>query len=174
MKTTVEKLVREKCKANNRIELHVTENQENVVSFVRDNYHMFLKLDSISLQISIGIEEKSVYALIFIDPIIVNSKNKSEFVNFINHMNWLTTGFGHFYVDTNNDIAYSIRIPEYLIQNHIVEAGKEIFEIPINFYTDMQIPLSKIATGDWAAENAIKYINEMYNIGYVCNEDYRL
>lgn len=170
----IKKLVREKCKTNNGFELHLSENQENVISFVRDDYHIFLKMEYISLQISIRIEEKSVFCLIFLDPILVNSQNRGEFINFINHINWLTLGFGHFYVDTNNDIAYAIRIPEYLIQNHIDEVGKQLFEFPINFFTDMQIPLSKIATADWNVELAIKYIDEIYNKGYVCNGDYGL
>lgn len=174
MKSAIEKLVREKCKANTGFELQLSENKENVISFIRDNYHLFLKLECISLQMSIRIEEKSVFGLIFLDPILVNCKNKGEFINFINHINWLTMGFGHFYVDTNNDIVYAIRIPEYLIQNHIDEVGRELFEIPINFYTDMQIPLSKIATDDWSAEIAIKYIDEMYSNGFVCNDDYGL
>lgn len=174
MKSAIEKLVREKCKANTGFELQLSENKENIISFIRDNYHLFLKLECISLQISIKIEEKSVNGLIFIDPVLVDGRNKSDFISFINHMNWLTLGFGHFYVDTNNDIVYAIRIPEYLIQNHIIEVGKEIFDIPISFYTDMQIPLSKIATGDWNAEIAIKFIDEMYDNGYVCNGDYEL
>jgi len=174
MKSAIEKLVREKCKTSNSIKLHSSKKQENVISVIRDNYHLHFKLDYISLQMSIRIEEKSVFCLIFLDPILVNSQNKCDFINFINHINWLTLGFGHFYVDTNNDIAYAIRIPEYLIQNCTDDVGKELFEIPINFYTDMQIPLSKIASGDWNSEIAIKFMDEMYDKGYVCNDDYEL
>lgn len=164
MKLAIEKLVREKCKANTGFERLLSENKENVISFNRDDFHLYFKLEYISLQISIRIEEKNAYGLIFLDPIIVNSKNKGEFINFINHVNWLTMGFGHFYVDTNNDIAYAIRIPEYLIQNHIEEVGTELFGIPISLYTDIQIPLSKIAAGDWKAEIAIKYIDEILSL----------
>jgi len=172
MKAAIEKLVREKCKDNTGFELLISENKENVISFSRDNYHLFLNLKYISLQMSIKIEENSIFCLIFLDPILVNNQNKGEFITFINHVNWLTIGFGHFYVDANNDIAYAIRIPEYMILNHIDEVRAEIFEIPKHFYTDIQIPLSKLATGDWDALIAIQYVDELYNNGCVCDKDY--
>jgi|GEM_PF-4678083 len=174
MKVAIEKLVREKSKDDTGFELLISEYKENIISFSRDNYHLFINLKYISLQMSIKIEENSVFCLIFIDPILVKDQNKGDFITFINHINWLTIGFGHFYVDTNNDIAYAIRIPEYMILNHIDEVRAELFEIPIRFYTDMQIPLSKLANGDWDVEIAIQYVNELYNNGYAFNKDYRI
>ena len=44
MKAVIEKLAREKYKYNTGFEVLPSENKENVISFSRDNYHLFLKL----------------------------------------------------------------------------------------------------------------------------------
>ena len=87
-------------------------------------------------------------------------------------MNWLTLAFGHFYVDTNNDIAYAIKIPDYIILNYIDEAKAQLFSTPIAFYNDMQIPLIKLSTNEWDSDIAIKYIDELYSNRFVCYDDY--
>lgn len=174
MKALIKKLVREKCKSDSRFELIQYENNDNVISLIKDDYHMSIKLESIKLQLSLNIEGKSIFCLVFPHPILVNSGNESEIINFINYVNWLTLAFGHFYVDNYNDIAYAIRIPDYLIINNIAEVRKEIFEIPIKFFTDIQIPLLKLSNREWDAVIAIKYIDELYNNGYVRNDDYNI
>lgn len=172
MRFLIEKLVRDICKNDFRIQLVAYENDDNVISFIRNDYHIAIKLEHISLQLSLKIEEQSIFCLVFPDPIMVNSKNKLEIINFINHVNWLTLAFGHFYVDSYNDIAYAIRIPKYLIVNNTEEVRKEIFEIPIKYFSDIQLPLLKLSSGQWDLSTAIKYIDELYNNGYVCNDDY--
>lgn len=170
MKVTIEKLVQEA--RGKGFELLISENKDNVVSFCRDNYHLFIDLEHFSLQVAIKIEKTRVYCLVFPDPIMVNKHNKRDLIMFINHMNWLTLSLGRFYIDTNNDIAYAIGMPEYMVLNHIEQVRAELFEIPICFFNDMQIPLKKLSIGDWTLDMAIQYVSELYNDGCVCNDNY--
>lgn len=171
MKVATEKIINEVCKELG-FQMIKAVNDGNVISFVRDDYHLLYRLEHNSLQMSLKVNEKNVTALIFPDPIMVNSQNKERILRFINHMNWLTLAFGHFYVDTNNDIAYAIKIPDYIILNYIDEAKAQLFSTPIAFYNDMQIPLIKLSTNEWDSDIAIKYIDELYSNRFVCYDDY--
>ena len=171
MKVATEKIINEVCKELG-FQMIKAVNDGNVISFVRDDYSLLYRLEHISLQISLKVNEKNVTALIFPDPIMVNCQNKERIIKFINHINWLTLAFGHFYVDTNNDIAYAVKIPDYIILNYINEAKAQLFRTPIAFYTDIQIPLMKLSACEWDSEIAIKYINELYSNGFVSNDDY--
>lgn len=172
IKVNIDKLVRNICKNNDRFTLIEFENKENVISFNRCNYNIAIELDYISLQLALKIENDTLSCLVFPNPIIVNDKNREEFIKFINHLNWLTLALGHFYVDTYNDIAYAIKIPSYIIRNNFEKIEEELFRIPINYYIDSQIPLMKLSMGEWSSDVAIKFIDELYNNGYVDNDDY--
>ena len=171
MKVATEKIINEVCKELG-FQMIKAVNDGNVISFVRDDYNLLYRLEHISLQISLKVNEKNVTALIFPDPIMVNGQNKERIIKFINHINWFVSAFGHFYVDTNNDIAYAIKIPNYIILNYINEAKAQLFRTPIAFYTDIQIPLMKLSACEWDSEIAIKYIDELYSNGFVSNDDY--
>lgn len=173
MKTIIRKLVSDACKFKN-YEMINFPNQDNVRLLLRDDYHLFYNLEKFNLQISISIEDEWVDYLMFPSLRMINSQNKIELIKLINYVNWFVSAFGHFYIDSYDDIAYKVRLPKYFIMEYTEKAGQEFFDVPIDFFRTIQIPLIMISEGTWNSNIAIKFTDEIFRKGYVNNEDYNI
>ncbi len=177
------KIVKQKSKELN-FTIMKPEYSRTVISFLRkEEWHLFIEMHSplvpsLSLQMSIYVEDKAVRTLIFPSPIIINSGNVCQFVRLSNAANqYLYRGnaLGRFWVDEESfDLAYEFILEEYLIEHSIEEAGKQLFDIPLVHFMDCHIPLMMLAGNVWKADVAIDYLRELRGNGYVDNRRYGL
>lgn len=177
------KIIADKSKEWN-FEIMKPEHSGTVISILQEDWHLFIKMHSpivysLPLQMSICVEGKAVRALIFPSPIIINSGNVSQFVrlsNVANHQ-YLCRGnaLGRFWADEEScDLAYELILDEYLIEHYTEDIGRQLFDIPFNFFKDAHIPLVELAGNIWKADTAISYLEELWGNGYVDNSDYNL
>ena len=82
---------------------------------------------------------------------------------------------GRFWADEEScDLAYELILDEYLIEHYTEDIGRQLFDIPFNFFKDAHIPLVELAGNIWKADTAISYLEELWGNGYVDNSDYNL
>lgn len=171
---------------SNKFDLKIMkpEHSGTVISFLqKEDWHLFIEMhsplvSSLSLQMSICVEDKSVRTLLFPAPIIINSGNVCQFVRLSNVANqYLYRGnaLGRFWVDEESfDLAYELILEEYLIEHYTEEAANQLFEIPLAHIMDCHIPLIMLAGNTWKADTAIRYLKELREKGYVDNQRYDL
>ncbi|MCM1539298.1 MAG: hypothetical protein NC254_12990 [bacterium] len=165
-------------------EIMKPEHSGTVISFLRkEDWHLFIEMHSplvpsLSLQVSICVEDKAVRTLLFPSPIIINSGNVYQFVRLSNVANqYLYRGnaLGRFWVDEESlDLAYELILEEYLIEHYTEEVGKQLIDIPLAHFRDCHIPLMMLAGNAWKADTAISYLKELRENGYVDNQKYNL
>lgn len=184
-KVLFKKMLSEKCKEFGLTHME-HKKEKNIVSIysLEEDFHLFLTIQNelvppLNLQYNISFEPEScdyVRCLIFPDPVIISDETKDEFIKFVNVVNrFVLYGFGRFWIDLQlNDLAYEIVFPTSYFNNDIGDMGKQIFDIPIAHFTDMQNPLYMLKKGEWNADQAIQYFEEMHEKGFVDNMDYGL
>lgn len=172
------------CKKGKEYKLDIMkhEKQGNVIALLsdREDYHLFITIRNelvppLKLQYSVTIEADGVRCLIFPDPIMVTEPTKDNFIRFANQVNRYCFGMGKFWVDTEAyDIAYEVIVPEYCLASYSEEAEKQLFDIPLAHWNDMINPVTMLSKGEWNADIAIQYFNEMHEQGCVDNREYGL
>lgn len=159
------------------------EHSGNVVSILRENWHLFLEMhspivSSLSLQMSIYIEDEAIRMLLFPSPVIIESRNTDQFIqlsNTANHYLYRGSALGRFWVDVDNlDFTYEIILKKELAEYHAAELENQLFDIPYAHFQDLHIPLVMLAANAWKADMAINYLTELREKGYVDNSVYGL
>lgn len=164
-------------------EMMKPEHSGNVVSILREDWHLFLEMHSpivspLSLQMTIYIEGEAVRMLFFPSPAIIDSRNTNQFIQLSNAANrylYMGSALGRFWVDVENcDFAYELILMEELIEHHASEIEKQLFDTPYSNFKDLHIPLVMLAGNVWKADMAISYLTELREKGYVDNSVYGL
>ncbi len=164
-------------------EIMKPEHSGNVVSILRENWHLFLEMHSpivspLPLQMAIYIEDEAVRMLLFPSPAIIDSRNTNQFIQLSNTANrylYRGSALGRFWVDVDNrDFAYELILKEELLEYHAAEIENQLFDIPYAHFKDLHIPLVMLAANAWKADMAISYLTELRGKGYVDNSVYGL
>lgn len=165
-------------------EIMKPEHSGNIVSMLRENWHLFLEMRSpivspLPLQMTIYIENDAVRMLLFPSPAIINSRNTNQFIQLANTANqylYRGSALGRFWVDMeNHDLAYELILKEELLEAlRATEIENQLFDIPYAHFTDLHIPLLMLAGNVWKADMAISYLTELRDKGYVDNAVYGL
>lgn len=159
------------------------EHSENVVSLLREDWHLFLEMrspivSSLLLQMTIAVEDEAVQMLLFPSPAIIDSRNTNQFIQLSNAANrylYMGSALGRFWVDVDNrDFAYELILKEILPECHAAEIENQLFDVPYAHFKDLHIPLVMLAENLWKADMAIRYLTELREKGYVDNSVYGL
>ena len=59
-----------------------------------------------------------------------------------------------------------------MIEEHPEEARQALFSDGVRRYEQMQEPLLGLAVGLWSAEKAVRYIETLYDQGYVRDDEF--
>ena len=155
------------------------EHSGNVVSILREDWHLFLEMHSpilspLSLQMTISVEDEAVRMLLFPSPAIIDSKNTNQFIQLSNAANrylYMGSALGRFWVDVDNcDLAYE----QILLGCHAAEIENQLFDVPYAHFKDLHIPLVMLAENVWKTDMALRYLTELREKGYVDNSVYGL
>jgi hypothetical protein len=159
------------------------EHSGNVVSILREDWHLFLEMHSpilspLSLQMTISVEDEVVRMLLFPSPGIIDSRNTNQFIQLLNTANrylYRGSALGRFWVDVDNrDFIYELILKEILLGCHTSEIENQLFDVPYAHFKDLHIPLMMLAENIWKADVAIRYLTELREKGYVDNSVYGL
>lgn len=154
-----------------------------VVSIMREDWHLFIEMRSpvvppLQLQMTVYVEDKTIGMTFFPSPIIIQSKNISQFIylaNVANYYLYLGTALGRFWVDEGQlDFAYEVRLKENMLEHCPEEVSRQLFAIPCSHFKDLHISLSMLAQDTWNADTAIRYLKELRENGHVDNSNYGL
>ncbi len=91
-------------------EIMKPEHSGNVVSMLRENWHLFLELHSpivspLPLQMAIYIEDEAIRMLLFPSPAMIDSRNTNQFIQLSNTANrylYRGSALGRFWVDADS------------------------------------------------------------------------
>jgi|LSQX01.2.fsa_nt_gb hypothetical protein len=110
------------------------------------------------IQMSLQFDESYLDILAFPHPIIVDKTYALQIAKFLNFLNtYNKTWSGRFYLDEDFlDIAYSVRIPYYLLDAFPNESMVNGISIPIDLYLDIKYLLYKVSKGIIESEEAIE------------------
>lgn len=142
-----------------------------------EDYHLITVLSnelfSWKVQMTIGMTEKGlIHMMLFMHPVIIKEKNRLSFIQFANAANiWLSSEFGRFWVNNDNDYCYECYLPQQLLDN-TTELEQQLFDRPFSQFRDSLTPLMQLKTGEWTVDRAIEYLNELKEKGYVYNSEY--
>ncbi|NMA85003.1 MAG: hypothetical protein GX962_14200 [Epulopiscium sp.] len=116
------------------------------------------------IQMSLRFDKTYMDKLAFPHPIIVNEKYILQITRFLNFLNsYNKTWNGRFYLDEDYlDIAYSARIPYYLLDAYPNKSMKGGVSTPIDLYLDIKYLLFKVSKGIIGAEEAIEGMKELW------------
>lgn len=72
-----------------------------------------------NLQATLDFQGKWIDVLVFISPTVltIGSKNYWEALQTVNYVNWYVKSTGRFYIDSYEDLAYSIRLKYDVLEN---------------------------------------------------------
>lgn len=162
-------------------EIMELENSGNVVSILREDWHLFLEMrspivPSLLLQMTIYVEDEALRMLFFPSPAIIDSRNMNQFIllsNAANRYLYMGSALGRFWVDVENrDFTYELILGKELIEHHAAEIEKQLFDAPYSHFKDLHIPLLMRAENVWKTDVAIRYLTELREKGYVGNSVY--
>lgn len=167
----VDALVRKQCQ-NKLYRLYEPKPVGNIIPFkTRDTYHVFIDLPRLSLQLAVFVRDNSVMSSLFVSPQIIRPETRDAFVHLANAANCAEVAFGQFVVD-DNDLTYLTWVPDWMIEEHPEEARQALFSDGVRRYEQMQEPLLGLAVGLWSAEKAVRYIETLYDQGYVRDDEF--
>ncbi len=155
----------------------------NVVSIYSnlEDYHLFYTIRSeldvcdLNLQFQVMLDEKQFRVFIFVDPIMLSEKQKTEACLFANEVNARYKGFGHFDIDTiTGDFRFDVTFPEDMLIAMPELVEKTLFESAISFYEMIHIPFIMFAKGLWQMDLAIEYFTTIMDQGWIDNGPYGL
>lgn len=116
------------------------------------------------VQITLKFCEKYIDLLAFPHPIIVDKKYVLPIIRFLNFLNsYIKSMNGRFYLDEDFlDVAFSARIPYYLLESHPKESIADSIVGLIDFFLDAKFLLFEVSKGIIDAEKAIDSIREIW------------
>lgn len=123
------------------------------------------------IQMSLRFDETYLDILAFPHPIIVDKTYTLQITRFINFLNtYNKTWSGRFYLDEEFlDIAYSVRIPYYILDAFPIKSMVNGVSTPIDLYMNINYLLFKVSKGMIEVEEAIKGMKEIWGLNYNLN-----
>lgn len=115
------------------------------------------------IQLTIHFRDEYLDVLAFPHPVIVNENNINEMILTINYINSIVKSLGHFYVDDNNDIAYTLRL-NYDLLEKLPKYCLEEIETSIDFYCDILETLYRVSNGNLTYFESKEIINNIWSI----------
>lgn len=108
--------------------------------------------------------QKYIDLLAFPHPIIVEKKYVLPTIRFLNFLNsYIKTRNGRFYLDEDFlDVAFSARIPYYLLESHPKESIEVSILGSVDFFLDAKYPIFKVSKGIINADEAIGSMKEIW------------
>lgn len=181
----IEKMILKLKRTRSDILFVKKENTSKVIQMYPEAWHMYHVLvnehnlvPTLEIQGTIEIyeEQQMIRSLWFIHPIMVNERNMNSCISFANEVNRELGRGGHFWVDSEYyDFAYEQTFDEEVVElfgEDLLE--KYMFEIPLNQYRDIHIPLMMLLSEQWEADKAIRFLKELRKDGFVENSRYEL
>lgn len=146
---------------------------EPVKVLADDDAHFVVESPRISLQVSMRVLDGGVMATTFPSPRVLTPETSPAFVEFANALNDARVRTGLFAVDVENlDIYYRAFLPPSLLRADLEKARELLLETGVKYFNTMSVPIWGLAQNVWTAEKAIRYMNEMLDEGFVCDDDY--
>lgn len=110
--------------------------------------HLVFKMDDNKYELQMTIDFYNDYCdvLAFINPTVLTNDYYEETLKTVNHINNYVKGNGRFNIDECRDIVYSLRLPNFMIENTPVAAIYEIHGA-IYYFEDVFQLLIAVATG---------------------------
>lgn len=148
-----------------------------------EKYHLETELASpvarpLPLQISICDDGATVSARLFPSPRIVTEPRAAEYIALANEANrelYRMAGLGRFWVSEEDlDFAYEILFKKEMLESHVEEMAKQLFDVPLSHFQDLYIPLVMLADGVWNGSTALRYFRQLRAEGCVDSRDYGL
>lgn len=132
------------------------------VDMMHLTFHIGEPLEEV--QITLEFCEKYIDLLAFPHPIIVDKKYVLPTIRFLNFLNsYIKTMNGRFYLDEDSlDVAFSARIPYYLLQSYPKESVADSIVGSIDFFLDAKFLLFEVSKGIIDAEKAIDSMREIW------------
>lgn len=126
--------------------------------------HLTFKMDSgtHSLQMSLSFQDNYCDILTFISPTVL--KDESAYIDTlktVNEINWNTKAFGRFYIDDQNDIAYSLRM-NYLFLEEMPDLFLYQITTAVKYYEDLFCLIIEVASGKKSYEYCRDFLNKMW------------
>lgn len=181
----IEKMILKLKRTRSDILFAKKENTSKVIQMYPEAWHMYHVLVNehnlvppLEIQGTIEIyeEQQMIRLLWFIHPIMVNERNMNSCISFANEVNRELGRGGHFWVDSEYyDFAYEQMFDEKVVElfgEDLLE--KYMFEMPLNQYRDIHIPLMMLLSEQWEADKAIRFLKELREDGFVENSRYEL
>lgn len=124
--------------------------------------HLTFKMESVfSLQMTIEFNEHWMDVLAFISPTPLHKRNYSKAIVAVNHLNNYVKSWGRFYIDSQDDVAYSLRIGYELLEIASKQVIKEL-ECAVDYYVDVFTPLVKVCRGKMSANDFMEFVDNMW------------
>lgn len=147
--------------------------------FMKEDFHLFTLIENeiFSWELQIAIDtatEGLIHSMMFLHPVIITTETKSAYIEFANAANlYLGSCMGRFWVNDKCDYCYECYLPEFLLE-YEKELEVQLFDKPFAHFRDSLSPLMQMKDGEWQAETAIKYLEELREEGFVDNRKYNL
>lgn len=118
------------------------------------------------IQVSLHFCEKYIDLLAFPHPIIVEKKYALPTIRFLNFLNtYIKSPNGRFYLDEEFlDVAFSARIPYYLVEAYPKESTVDIISVAVDFFLDASYPLFNVSKGIIDVNQAIYNMEEIWGL----------
>ena len=150
----------------------VDRNGDMTAVLAPDDEHFVVNIPSISLQISMYAVNGGVMASTFPSPKVVEPETLPAFVRLANSLNTMRVRSGFFAVDEEDlDLYYRAFIPSTLLRADLEKAREILLEVGVEYFEMLSLPITGIREGH-PVENAIGYMNELLDEGFVCDDDY--
>lgn len=142
------------------------------VDLATDDEHFVVDTPDISLQISAYALGGGVMAVTFPSPRVVEPETLPAFVRLANSLNTMRVRAGCFAVEEGGlDFYYRAFIPSAFLRSDLDGAREILLDVGVEYFTMLSGPITGIREGR-PVENAIGYMNELLDTGFVFDGDY--
>ncbi len=146
-----------------------------------EDYHLYYTIRSeldvwdLDLQFQVMMEDTQFRVFIFVDPIMLSGKQKTEACLLANEINARYKGLGHFEVDTiTGDFRFDVTFSEDMLIAMPELIENTLFESAISFYEMIHVPFIMFVKGLWEMDLAIEYFTTIMDQGWIDNGPYGL
>lgn len=136
-----------------------------------DEIHFVVKSSRISLQISMWVLEGGVQAVVFPSPRVVEPDTRAAFIALANALNIARVRMGLFAVE-GLDFFYQAYIPSQFLSADRAKARELLLEVGVKYLEMISVPIHGLSKAGWPAEKAVRYMNELFDEGFVYDGDY--
>lgn len=146
-------------------------NGEVIEVRAEDDVHFVVKSSRISLQVSMYVLDSGIMAVTFPSPQVVRPDTRASFVELANALNVAKIRAGLFAVE-DLDFYYQAYIPSSFLRADREKARELLLENGVKYLEMMSVPIYGLSKAGWPVEKAIRYVNELFDEGFVYDDDY--